>query len=101
MSIFLLFTCVAHAPDGLVAVVGEIQRSVFCHHHRHRTAPSVAIWRYESGDEILVHPAGMAIVQRHADNLIARARGAVPRSMLGAEQIPAIVLRELSAVVER
>src|SRR5579872_1423039 len=89
-----LFACIGKPPDGLVAVIGEVQRSIFCHNYGHGPAPCVAVGRDKSGDEVFIHSTGMAVVQRNADDFITRAPRTIPRSVLGGEQIAVIFLGE-------
>src|SRR5262249_1624175 len=91
---------VAHAPDRSRTVIADEERSVFAHSYAHRPSPDFAFFCDEAGKEVLVLAASVAVLEWNADDRISRALVAVPRAMLGREDIAAIFFRELLAVVE-
>src|SRR5580704_2536026 len=92
---------VGDAPDRAVAVLGEEQRAVPSGCDAHRASPYAGIAGDEAGDEVLVFAGRHAVPQDHADQLVAGAFRAVPRSVLGREGAAPIVRRELAALIER
>jgi hypothetical protein len=92
---------VAHPPDGFRPLVGYQDRSVFRHGNSHRTSPHLALRGDESSEEILIHAAGFAFFQWNPDDFAAGTVRAIPRSVLGREQVAAILGRELRAGIER
>ena len=65
---------------------------------RPQTLPSLVT---KPDEEVLVFAGRLAVLHRHADDLVAGAAGPVPRAVLGGEGVVAVLLRELVAVVER
>src|ERR1700729_815333 len=97
----MLFPSVCDAPDGIRSVVRHQQRSVGRHGHSHRPPPNFAVVEHKASQEILIVAAGMAcLVERNANHFIARARGTVPGTVLGGENVALIFGRELLAAVE-
>src|SRR5579864_2521416 len=72
------FPRIAHSPDRLVPIVGEVERSILCHRNAHRPAPRVSLRRDEPRYEILVHSARMSVLQRHANHFVTSARRSIP-----------------------
>src|ERR1700722_16089336 len=97
----MLFRGVCDAPDGIRSVVRHQQRSVGCHRRSYRPPPDFAVVERKASQEILVVAAGMAcLVERNANHFIARARGTVPRTVLGGENVALIFGGKLLAAVE-
>src|SRR5437763_9286743 len=85
---------IGDAPDGARAVVGDEQRAVIAHSDADRAAPDLAVGGDEASQKILILAGGMAVSQRHAHHLIARAALAVPGAVLSGEDGAAIFLGE-------
>src|SRR6516225_6690597 len=84
----LLLSNVDNPPDGVRAIIGDQQGTVRRHGYANWSAPNVPILNDKSGHKILVRAAGAAaLVHGDADHLVARAHGAVPRAMLGGENV--------------
>ena len=48
----------------------------------------------EAGDEVLIDPAGLSILQRHSDDLVPGPAGAVPRAVLRDKDLVSVRLRK-------
>src|SRR5215475_15883004 len=99
----LLRSCVGHAPNRPTSVVGNQQRPVFHYCQRSGASPHLGtmLTRHpEAGHEILVASVRSAVFEPYPNNFIARRLRAVPGALKRHECIPAILCRELAAVVE-
>ncbi len=81
---------VAHPPDGVRAVVGDQQRSIFGHGDADRPTPHLAAGENEAGEEVFIFSCSLAALHGKGDHFIAAARIPVPRTMLGREG-PAVI----------
>src|ERR1700683_286882 len=95
-----LLAHIADPPDGLRSVVRDVHRTVLGDRDAHWPAPCRSIGSHESSQEVLIHTAGMAGVPGPADYSQPGALGAVPRAVLGCEQVSAILRRKLRPLVE-
>src|SRR5205823_3379269 len=95
-----LLACVTHAPDSLITVVGDVERPVLPYRNTHRPAPRISFRRHEPGNKIFVDSARVPVLERYANHFVSSANCSIPRAMLGREQITAVFLRKLTAVVE-
>src|SRR5579859_1128261 len=91
---------VAHVPDRVRAVIGHVHRTVLRNRNTDWPSPGLTFRRHEPGQEIFIHAAGLAFVQRDAHYFVARHHGPIPRSVLGGEQISLIFFRKLVPLVE-
>src|SRR5258708_27719581 len=93
---------VGHPPDLSCAVVADQHRAVSEHEDADGPAPSLAVHlaQHPAGEEIVVATGGAAVLHRDADDLVAGAPGAVPRSVQGDEEVAAKLRREHRAIVE-
>src|SRR5205085_10063078 len=67
----------------------------------HRAPPHLALGGDEAGEEVLVLAGGLVLaVERDPDHLVAGADAAVPRAVLGGEEVAAVSGGELLALVE-
>src|SRR6516225_7538583 len=99
----LLRSCVGHAPNRSTSVVGNQQRPVFHYCQRSGASPHLGtmLTRYpETRREIFVASLRPTVLESHSNNLVARRLRAVPGALKRYECIPAILCRELAAVVE-
>src|SRR5437588_7482077 len=96
----LSLTCVTHAPDRFRAIVDDPERPIGRGGNAHRAAPHLAIVRNKAGEKILILAAGFAVVERDTNHFVTGARGFVPRSVLGREDITVILFRKLLAGIE-
>src|SRR6266446_9176894 len=93
---------VGHPPDLSCAVVADQHRAVGEHEDADRSAPYLAarLVEHPAGEEIVVATGGTAVLHRDADDFVASAQGAVPRSVQGDEEVAAVLRREHRALVE-
>src|SRR5690348_9618622 len=91
---------VSDTPDGVRAVVGDEQGAVFPDGDSHRAAPYASFRGDEPGHEIFILPGRLPILHRHANHLVAVAPGAVPRPVLGGEEVVVVILRELASRIK-
>src|SRR5205085_1064078 len=91
----------AHAPDRVVAVLGEQLRAVLCRGDADRPAPYRRIVNDEAGDEVLVFAGRHAVVHDRADDLVAGAGRAIPGAVLGGKDAAAVFGREPVAGIDR
>ena len=76
------------------AIVGDEDGAVFGGGYADGSAPGVAIWQDESGEEVFVAAVGVSgVMEGHANDLVAGAGGAVPGAVLGGEDVSSILLR--------
>src|SRR6185312_2499429 len=94
------FPGVAYAPNGFRTVVGDHERAIGCDRDAHGPAPHRAIGVDETRNEILVLALGVPVIERHANDFISRARGAVPGTVLGGEYVALILRRKLRSLVK-
>src|SRR5882724_2245821 len=95
-----LLACVTHAPDSLITVVGDVERPVLPYCNTHRPAPRISLWRDEPGNKIFVDSARVPVLERYANHFVTPANRSIPRAVLAGEQIAAVFLGKLTAVVE-
>src|ERR1035441_8484031 len=77
-----LLAGVGHMPHGTAPVVGDEQRPVLSDRDPHRAAPDLAVGGDKAGQEVVVLPGGVAVVQGNVDHLVAGAVLAVPAAVL-------------------
>src|SRR5258706_1218883 len=93
---------VGYPPDLSCAVVADQHRAVGEHEDANGSAPYLAarLVEHPAGEEIVVATGGPAVLHRDADDLVASAQGAVPRSVQGDEEVAAVLGWEHRALVE-
>ena len=101
-----------HRPADLLPCVDETRQTVpepssvtssdavLGDGHADRPAPDVAVGGDEADEEVLVLAGRLAVLQRDADHLVAGPPGAVPRAVLGGEDVALVLGGELVAGVE-
>src|SRR5580693_6228334 len=94
-------TGIGYPPYGTAGIFRNQQCPVLVDGDADRAAPDLRIIDHEAGGEILVFARRRAVLHRHADDLVAGAFGAIPRAVLGGENIAAVLGRELRRVIER
>src|SRR5580704_8775586 len=97
----LSLTRVGNPPYGTAGVFRNQERPVPVDRDADRAAPDLRIVDREAGGEILVFAGRRAVLHRYTDDLVAGAFGAIPRAVLGGENIAAVRGRELRGVIER
>src|SRR2546421_12973400 len=78
--------CVGDPPDRPAGIVGDEQRAVLGDRERRGAAPhlgAVLARSPKAGGEILVMPLGLAVLERHAHDLVPGWFRAVPRALHG------------------
>src|SRR5260370_11737801 len=96
-----LLARVADAPDRLVAIIGDVQRPIFRYRHAHRPPPRIPLRRHEPSQKIFIDAGRVPVLQRYPNHFVTSARRSIPRSVLGGEQISALLLRALRAFIKR
>src|SRR5579872_1917052 len=94
-----LMLAIGHTPDQVAAVVRHQQRAVVGGRNADRPTPDALAVDDEAGEEVLVGSVGHAVLQVHADDLVAGALAAVPRPMQRHESVAPILRREGAAGV--
>src|SRR5438270_3669659 len=75
---------VGDAPDRAAGVVGNQQRAILGDGERRRPAPHFGAMQArgpEPGDEVLIEALRLAVLERHAHDLVAGRFGAVPGTL--------------------
>ena len=85
------FADVGDVPDGAGAVVGDEHAAVFGDGDAYGTAPDLAVFGDETGEEVFIAAVGVAVVHGNADDLITGAVGAVPGAVFGGEGVAVIL----------
>lgn len=96
----LSFGCDRDTPDLVADVIGNQQRAIFVDGQPDRPATGLVLGVQKAGHDILCHPIGMPIFERHEDHLVAIQRGPIPTAMLADERTALIDLRQRAAGVE-
>src|SRR5580658_8899709 len=86
---------VRHAPDGIGAVVGNVERSFAANCYADWTAPNFAVLCYEAGEEIVVLAGCFTVWRGNENYFVASPLGAIPRAVFGGENVATKFLREL------
>src|ERR1700733_7797695 len=82
-------TRIGNPPYGIAGIFGNQQCPVLVDRDANRAAPDLRIIDHEAGGEILVFAGRRAVLHRYTDDLVAGAFGAIPRAVLGGENIAA------------
>jgi hypothetical protein len=65
-------------PDGAGAVIGDEHAAVFGDGDVYGSAPDLAVFGDEAGEEVFVAAVGLAVVHGDADDFVAGSVGTVP-----------------------
>src|SRR3569833_4109621 len=95
-----LLAGVGDVPDGVGAVVGYEERSVFALSDTDRATPHFVIAYGEAGKEVFILAGGAAVLHGQADNFVSTALGAVPGAVLAGEAVALEFGRKLRALIE-
>src|SRR5271167_2937672 len=87
------------APQRAVAVLGDEQRSIVCDSYTHWTAPDAVVVHYEPSEKVVVFAGRNAVINSHANYLVACARTPVPGAVEGRENVSAIFRRKCRQTV--
>src|SRR4029077_5219377 len=92
---------IVKAPDRAARILRHQEAAVLVDGDANWAAPRLRIIDDESGGEILIFAARHAVLHNDANDFVAGAFGAVPRTVLGGKNIAAVLGRKLRAVIER
>src|SRR3569833_488851 len=95
-----LLAGVGDVPDGVGAVVGYEERSVFALSDTDRATPHFVIAYGEAGKEVFILAGGAAVLHWQAHNFVSTALGAIPRAVFAGETVAFVLGRELGALIE-
>src|ERR1039458_6471163 len=96
-----LLARVTDPPDRIRCVIGDEQRSIGCNGHTHWASPNLTVGKRKTREEIFVLAARLsALVQRHANHLVACAHTPIPGPMLRREDVTLIFCGKLPAFIE-
>src|SRR5580704_11636771 len=94
-------TRVGNPPYGTAGIFRNQERPVLVDGDADRAAPDLRIVDDEAGGEILIFAGRRAVLHQDTDDLVAGAFGAIPRAVLGSENVAAVFGRELRGVIKR
>src|SRR5262249_16939586 len=99
----VLWSRIGHAPNRPSSVVSDQQGAILHDCQGSRASPhfrAMLTRDPEAGHEILVASVRSAVFEPYPDNFIARRLRTIPRPLQRYECIPAILCRELFAIVK-